>query len=209
MVLSVSILSLENKSDIISLAKEQIDYLHLDIMDGIYVDNKTEPFLELKKNLLNITKPYDVHLMVKDVLKYIEIYKELKPDIITFHIDAVDNVEEIIHCLKENNIKVGIAIKPDEDISILEPFLNKIDLVLVMSVVPGKGGQEFIPKVLNKITNLRKIKEEKNLDFLIEIDGGINEKNIEKCLECDMIVVGSFITNGNFKKQIRKLRNVL
>ena len=207
MVLSASFLSLNDKKLIKSLAKEQIDYLHLDIMDGKYVPNKTLPFETLKTYLEGINKPYDVHLMVEDVLSYVKTFQALKPEFITFHIDATNNILEIINYLKQNDIKVGLALKPDESLDILEKYLDKIDLVLIMSVKPGKGGQKFIPSVLTKVEKLKKIKEENNYQFLIEIDGGINDKNIKDCLHCDMVVVGSFINSGDFKSRIEKLRS--
>lgn len=201
MLLSASFLSLDDKKQIKNLAKEKIDYLHLDIMDGKYVTNKTVNFLELKKNLKGITKPFDVHLMVEDVFKYVKKYQKLHPEIMTFHLDTNSNPNKIIDYLKKKNIKIGIALKPEEDIEIIKPYLDKIDLVLIMSVNPGKGGQQFMPEVLTKIDKL------KNKNLLIEIDGGINNTNIDLCKKCDIVVVGSYITNGNFKERIEKLRN--
>lgn len=208
MKLAASFLALEDKSLISVLAKESIDYLHLDIMDGVYVKNKTLPFSLLKQNLENVTKPFDIHLMVKDVLSYIKVYQTLHPEFITFHI-LDENTLEIIEYLKKNNIKVGLAINPKQPIDLLKPFLDKIDLVLVMSVEPGYGGQKFIPDVLDKVASLKKLKANNNYQFLIEIDGGINDCNINLCLDCDIVVVGSFITSGNFKTQISKLRNII
>lgn len=199
MLLSASFLSLEDKKKIKDLAKEQIDYLHLDIMDGRYVTNKTIPFRKLKKYLKGINKPFDIHLMVEDVFSYVKKYQKLNPEIITFHLDNNSNHHEIIKYLKNRKIKVGIAIKPEENIRILDPYLDEIDLVLIMSVNPGRGGQKFKSGVLTKVTELK----EKNV--LIEIDGGINDSNIKLCHQCDMVVVGSYITNGNFKEQIEKL----
>ena len=205
MLLSVSYLSLKDKNKIKDLVKEDIDYLHLDIMDGKYVPNKTLPFFKLKKYLKNINKPFDVHLMVNNVLKYIKKYEKLNPEIITFHLDNNSNIEEIIKYLKNKKIKIGIAIKPNEDIDIIKPYLNDIDLILIMSVEPGKGGQQFIENVLNKIPKIKDLDNTK----IIEIDGGINNTNINKCNKCDMVVVGSYITNGNFKKQISNLKLAL
>lgn len=199
MKLSTSILSLKNFNDIKKLSEEKIDYLHLDIMDGIYVENKTKDLKEIKNY---VTKPFDIHLMVDDVLKYIRNYQELNPEYITFHLKTKDKISEVISYLKNNNIKIGIALNPEEKVEEILPYLNEIDLVLIMSVHPGKGGQKFIPEVLEKVDYLSKIEDRK---FLISIDGGINDSNIKLCNKCDIVVVGSFITNGNFQKQIKKL----
>lgn len=201
-MLSVSILSLEDKNRIKELANQNIDYLHLDIMDGKYVDNKTMEFNELNNYLKDINKPFDVHLMVKDVYKYAEIYSKLKPVIITFHLDSDSNPNLVIDYLKKQNIKVGIAIKPNEDVSIIKPYLDQIDLALIMSVEPGKGGQKFIKDVVSKIAALRNLKS----DLIIEIDGGINNETIKNCQDCDVVVVGSYITSGDFKNKIANLK---
>ena len=189
------------------LNNTDVDYIHVDVMDGKYVKNKTMSFKELANITYYTRKRLDVHLMVEDVLSYVKTFQALKPEFITFHIDATNNILEIINYLKQNDIKVGLALKPDESLDILEKYLDKIDLVLIMSVKPGKGGQKFIPSVLTKVEKLKKIKEENNYQFLIEIDGGINDKNIKDCLHCDMVVVGSFITSGDFKSRIEKLRS--
>ena len=140
-----------------------IDYLHLDIMDGIFVNNKNE--------VINITnkKPLDVHLMVNDVYKYIDIYKNLNPLFITFHYEAVTGVLEVINYIKKFNIKVGLSIKPSTKVEEIIPYLPYLDLVLVMSVEPGQGGQSFIMDTVDKI---RKLKELKG-NYLIEVDGGM------------------------------------
>lgn len=201
-MLSVSILSLEDKNRIKELANQNIDYLHLDIMDGKYVDNRTMEFNELANYLKDINKPFDVHLMVRDVYKYAEMYSKLKPVIITFHLDSDSNPNQVINYLKKQNIKVGIAIKPNEDVSIIKPYLDQIDLALIMSVEPGKGGQKFIKDVVPKIAALRNLKS----DLIIEIDGGINNETIKNCQDCDIIVVGSYITSGDFKNKIANLK---
>ncbi|MEG0026047.1 MAG: ribulose-phosphate 3-epimerase [Bacilli bacterium] len=206
MKLSASFLMLKDKKSILKLAHEDIDYLHLDIMDGIYVENKSPDLKEIKDIVKDINCPLDIHLMVTDVLKYVENYQELKPKIITMHIDAIKNFQNIIYILKENNIKIGLALKPNEDISLLEPFLSYIDLVLIMSVIPGKGGQKFLAENIQKVNGLRQLQVQHNYSFSIAIDGGINDQTIKFCRDCDIIVVGNFITTGNMTKNIKKLK---
>lgn len=212
MKLSVSILSIEEnlKTNIEELIKNDIDYLHLDIMDGNFVENKTWGFNEivdiLPKNNFNL----DVHLMVNDLEKYINDFVKLKPEFITFHLEATDNPLEIINLIKKNNINVGISIKPNTDIDDLLPYLNKIDLVLVMSVEPGRGGQKFIINSEQKIQKLFDYRKNNKCDYLIEVDGGINAETIKFCKNCDIVVVGSYITKNDYKKSIEnlKLKNV-
>lgn len=211
MKISASFLSIKNnlKENIKLLDGTNIDYLHLDIMDGKFVTNKTWSFREIKKIIKDTTSLKDIHLMVNDVQKYIRKYKKLKPEYITFHIEATKTPLKIINILRKNNIKVGISIKPDTDIEEIRPYLSLIDLVLVMSVEPGKGGQEFLISSINKIKYLDDLRKEKDYKYIIEVDGGINDNNYHllKSNNVDMIVVGSFITNGdNYQKQVDKLK---
>jgi len=178
-----------------------IDYVHLDIMDGKFVVNKTKGFKEIFDYVSNIEHKLDIHLMVKDVKKYIDKYALLNPEYITFHLEAVDNPNEIIDYIKSKNIKVGMSIKPNTDIEELGDYLNKIDLVLVMTVEPGKGGQYIINDCIEKVDELRLLKNAYNYKYLIEVDGGINDKTIEDCLNSDIVVVGSYITNSNNYKE--------
>lgn len=211
MKVSASFLSIENnlKENIKLLDQTNIDYLHLDIMDGKFVSNKTWNFRELN-NILDGTKHLkDIHLMVKDVKKYIRKYKKLKPEYITFHLEATKTPLKIINILKKSDIKVGISIKPNTNVEDLRPYLSMIDLVLIMSVEPGKGGQEFISSSIDKINYLDNLRNEKGFKYLIEVDGGINDFNYHllKANNVDIIVVGSFITNSNnYQEQIDKLK---
>lgn len=209
MKLSASFLSIKDniKENIKRLDNTRVDYLHLDIMDGIFVSNSTKPFSEIKELVSGTTKPYDVHLMVSDIKSYIDDYKALNPEYITFHIEVYDNPIDIINYIKSLGIKVGVSIKPNTDIDRLLPFLDKIDLVLVMSVEPGYGGQEFIRNAEDRIDELFEIRKNNNYDFLIEVDGGINDKTIEYCRKADIVVVGSFITNKpDYQYQIDLLK---
>lgn len=179
------------------------DLIHVDLLDGIYAGKVNINEDELIQDLINVKKPIDVHLMVKDPLKYIEKLINLNVWGITFHLNTTDKPLDIINYVKENNIKVGLAINPDEDIHILDKYLDKIHYVLIMSVIPGEGGQEFIPEVLNKIPYLY----DKNV--LIGIDGGINDSSIKylKNYQIDNIVSGSFIClSDDYNKQINKLK---
>ncbi len=196
MKISASFLTIDNIDNVNKLVDCDIDYLHLDIMDGIFVNNKNE--------VINITnkKPLDVHLMVNDVYKYIDIYKNLNPLFITFHYEAVTDVLEVINYIKKFNIKVGLSIKPSTKVEEIIPYLPYLDLVLVMSVEPGQGGQSFIMDTVDKI---RKLKELKG-NYLIEVDGGINDNTINLINDADIIVVGSYITSGNYEERIKNLK---
>ncbi len=204
-MISVSILGInEIKEKLEEIDNTTCDYIHIDIMDGIFVPNKVEYNNEYRFN-----KKIDIHLMVEDVEKYIEKYKILNPTYITFHFEINQNIKNIIEKLKENNIKVGISIKPNTDINLIKPYLNMIDLVLVMSVEPGFGGQKFIENSTNKINTLKKIREENNYKYLIEVDGGINIDTIDKVKNADIKVVGSYITNSqNYQEKIDTLKKI-
>lgn len=210
MKVSASFLSVKNniKDKINILDKCNIDYLHLDIMDGEFVQNKTFTIDEIRELLDGTTKPKDVHLMVKNVKKYIDEFSSLNPEYITFHFEAIYDHEKIIEYIKSKNIKVGISIKPNTDIVSILPFLSLVDLVLIMSVEPGQGGQDFIEEVISKIDILRELKEDNEYyHYVIEVDGGINDETIELCSNADIVVAGSYITNSNnYQEQINKLK---
>ena len=196
MKISASFLTIDNIDNVNKLVDCDIDYLHLDIMDGIFVNNKNE--------VINITnkKPLDVHLMVNDVYKYIDIYKNLNPTFITFHYEAVTDVLEVVNYIKKFNIKVGLSIKPSTKVEEIIPYLPYLDLVLVMSVEPGQGGQSFIMNTVDKIKKLKELKG----NYLIEVDGGINDNTINLVNDADIIVVGSYITSGDYEERIRNLK---
>ena len=196
MKISASFLTIDNIDNVNKLVDCYIDYLHLDIMDGIFVNNKNE--------VINITnkKPLDVHLMVNDVYKYIDIYKNLNPLFITFHYEAVTDILEVVNYIKKFNIKVGLSIKPSTKVEEIIPYLPYLDLVLVMSVEPGQGGQSFIMDTVDKIKKLKELKG----NYLIEVDGGINDNTINLVNDADIIVVGSYITSGDYEERIRNLK---
>ena len=184
-----------------------IDYIHLDVMDGIFVENKTYTYEEFYDITRFTTKPKDIHLMVSDVKKYIDEFAQMKPKFITFHYEAVSEVSSVINYIKELGIGVGISIKPTTDVSEVVKYLPYLDLILVMSVEPGRGGQTFIEESIKKIEQLYTLREKENYHYQIEIDGGINNETIKKCNKADICVVGSYITRQDYKEAIRKLRD--
>lgn len=189
-MISISILNIKDDNDkIISMDSLNPDYIHIDIMDGKFVSNVSDMI-----NLPTLNSKRDVHLMVYDVKGYVDIYKKYNPEFITFHIEALDNIREMIDYIHSLNIKVGISIKPNTSIDSIIPYLGIIDLVLVMSVEPGKGGQKFIPESEDKINELYTIREKYGYHYLIEVDGGINIESKDNCKNADILVVGSYIT---------------
>lgn len=183
------------------------DYIHVDLMDGKFVENKNFTIGEVTKLLGNTKKMLDVHLMTLKPEKYVEDLALLNTEFITFHIEAVKDPLKTIEFIKNLGLRVGIAINPETDIKAIEPYFSLIDQILVMSVTPGKGGQEFIPDVFKKIDELIELKEKYN--FIISVDGGINERTITelKNREIDMAVSGSYICQSdNFNKQISNLK---
>ena len=203
MKISASFLSIKDnlKENIDLLTKCDIDYIHLDIMDGIFVKNKTWDISEIK-NLINYNKPLDVHLMVSDVYKYVDEYKDLNPEFITFHYEVDLDIMDIINYIKKYNIKVGLSIKPNTKVDEIIPYLPYLDLILVMSVEPGEGGQKFIIDSVDKIKKLKELKG----DYLIEVDGGINDSTISLVKDVDIAVIGSYITSGNYEEKIKSIK---
>jgi ribulose-phosphate 3-epimerase len=187
------------------------DMIHVDVMDGHFVPNLTIGPPVIKALRKKCSLKFDVHLMISPVHKYIEAYADAGADIITIHPEATENLEASILKIKELNKKVGVSLNPDSKIDLILNFLDKIDLVLIMSVNPGFGGQKFMPEVLNKIKELRKIQSEKNLSFDIEIDGGIDFDNCKIAIEAgaNILVSGTTIfksNDGDIKKNINLLK---
>ena len=215
--ISTSILSVE-KEDIIktiyNLETAKTDYFHIDVMDGEFVkNNTTKKMLEYCDYLSNITNiPLDVHLMVKDIYTYINVFLPYNPNIITIHYEAVEDKNEIpsiIQYIQSNNYKAGISIKPNTPVNEILDILNKVHLLLIMTVEPGKGGQKLIETSIEKINELSKYIKNNNLEVLIEADGGINLENVEtlKKAGVDIIVSGTGITmQDDYKKIIGEMR---
>ena len=193
--------------EVTKLSNLDVDYLHLDVMDGIFVENKTYTYEEFYNITRFSSKPKDVHLMVSDVKRYIDEFSNLNPEFITFHYEAVSEVSSVINYIHEKGIKVGMSIKPSTDISEIIDYLDYLDLILVMSVEPGRGGQSFIEDSTKKIEVLYNLREKQNYNYLIEVDGGINDKTIKLCNKADIAVVGSYITKQDYEEAIKSLRN--
>ena len=187
------------------------DLIHVDVMDGHFVPTLTigPPVIKALRNYS--TLPFDVHLMISPVHKYIKDYAESGADIITIHPEATDDLKLSVNLIKKLNKKVGLSLNPDTPIDKIKKFLSSIDLVLIMSVYPGFGGQKFIPNVIDKIKELKNIKKKQNMKFDIEVDGGINFDNSKLLIEAgaNILVSGTTIfknNNGNIKKNIETLK---
>ena len=189
------------------------DMVHVDVMDGHFVPNLTIGPPVIKALKKNSSIPFDVHLMISPVHKYIEAFANAGADIITIHPEATEDLQNSINKIKELKKKVGISLNPETKIDVVKKFLNQIDLILIMSVNPGFGGQKFMPEVLKKIKDLADIQKKEGINFDIEIDGGINFENSKQAIEAgaNILVSGTTIfksNDGNIKKNIDLLRSI-
>ena len=204
--ISTSILSSNNREDSIKkLNDTTCDYIHIDVMDNKFVPNYQFPIEEINKIIPLSTKKIDIHLMVEKPLTYINKINNSNIEYITIHYEINDNIDNILQTIKNKGYKAGLAIKPKTKIDEVKEYLNKIDMLLIMSVEPGFGGQSFIPNTINKINELKQL----NKDLTVEVDGGINDKTIKQIYDIsDIAVVGSYIINQiDYNKAINNLKN--
>ena len=206
-ILAADFGNIERECDLID--KSDADWFHLDVMDGIFVPNISFGMPIVKAIRKMTSKPLDVHLMITQPERYIEKFIDIGSDIISFHIEATNKMEENISIIKSKNVKVGIAINPDTPIGDLKDIISKIDLVCLMGVHPGFAGQKFIENTFDKLKQLKALIKDSNSKALIEVDGGVNEKNHMdlKSLGADVLVAGSYIFNSeDYDVVIKKLK---
>ena len=199
-------------NEIKRLEKGGADMIHVDVMDGHFVPNLTIGPPVIKSLKKQCSMLFDVHLMISPVHKYLEAYSKAGADIITIHPEATNDLSASILKIRELKKKVGVSLNPETKIDVILDYLEQIDLVLIMSVNPGFGGQKFMPEVLTKIRELKKIQQNRNIDFDIEIDGGINFENSKTAIEAgaNILVSGTTIfksNNGDIKKNIKLLKS--
>ena len=195
--------------DVRKVSEAGADYIHVDVMDGHFVPNLTmgPMIVEAVKKACDV--PLDIHLMVENISFFIDMYKHLKPEFISFHIEEEKHINRVIQKIRNEGIRPAVVLNPATPVSLLEYIISDVDMVLLMSVNPGFGGQKFIPSILDKIKELRALASKKNPALLIEVDGGVNDKNapLLRKAGADILVAGSFVfKSDDYKKAIESLR---
>lgn len=205
MKLSISLLSIKDRIEFIKKINDcNIDYIHIDVMDKTFVDNVAYSMEEIREINAISNKKLDVHLMVNDPFKYIDNLRDMNIEYITFHVEIDKDISKLIDIVHGMGYKCGLAINPNTNIDALEPYISNIDLILVMSVMPGYGGQLFINSIYNKLESLRN----KYKNMTISVDGGINQDNIYKLSSLvDMVVIGSYLSTET-KDKVEMIRNI-
>jgi len=211
MLVAPSILSADFgklNEEITAICEAGCDLIHVDVMDGHFVPNLTIGPVVVESVAKVATKPLDVHLMVQNNTFFVDLFAPLKPEYITFHIEEEKHPHRLIQKIKSYGIKAGVVLNPSTNPIVLEYLLEDLDMVLLMSVNPGFGGQKFIPNVIKKAKQLKKMINEINPNCLIEVDGGVNDKNIHELKEAgvDVVVAGSYVFKNDYKKAIESLK---
>ena len=209
MKVTVSVLksNFENKETIKRVEKTDADYIHVDVMDGQFIPHHSLSIYEVNSLFENSKKPLDIHLMVDDVKTHIDAFKHLNVHSFMFHVETIQNIEELIDYIKSLNIKVGLAINPETQTDSLLPYLDKVDLILIMGVVPGAGGQKLIKETLDKAFVLKGLRNKFNYHYEIGIDGGVNLETRPLLTDFDYLISGSYVClSDNYQDKIDSLR---
>ena len=206
--ISASFLNSKNiPGDLVKLNETDVDFIHVDVMDGKFVKNKTMPFSEMKNIYKYTDKRLIVHLIVENPSKYIPLYAELNTECIVFHIESSEDIVKNLELIKSFSIKCGLVINPETKVNELVPYLPYLDEVLVMSVIPGEGGQKFIPSTSDKLKELKELIKSYNLNILIDVDGGVCDDVLDKVVDADILTSGSYIINSDdYQEKITSLR---
>jgi len=208
MLISTSFLTSKNiPKDLTILNETDTDYIHVDVMDGKFVKAKSLPFKEMRHIYKYTSKRLDIHLMVEDPLKFIPDYAKLNAEYITFNIEIDKNIEECLKLIKTYGIKCGLALSPETEVKELVPYLPLVDLILLLGVYPGKGGQEFIPSTKDKVKEVKTLLKEYKSKAKISVDGGMNDLTKKQVEKADILVAGNYILSGeDYQMQIDKIR---